>query len=78
MVFFSLSSERERISRNELILQVNNWLHDWCQRQDLYHYDCRTLSEGQGLLKRNRIYLTKWDKSAFANRLGNLAKRAIK
>ena len=78
VVFLSPSSGRERTGRNGLILQVNNWLHGWCHRQDFYYYDCRTLSEEQGLLKRNRIHPTMWVKSAFANRLENLARRAVK
>lgn len=58
MVFLSPSSERERVGRNGLILQVNNWMHGWCHRQGFYCYDYRALSEEQGLRKRNRTHLT--------------------
>lgn len=47
-----LPMRRKGLWRSGRILQVNKWLHSWCQQQGLGFYEHGTLFEDQGLLER--------------------------
>lgn len=65
--------EWKGLRRSGQILQITTQQH----ASGIKFYDYRTLSEGQQLLGKDRIHLTKWGKSDSAKWLANMARRAL-
>lgn len=62
--------------RSRQIFQVN-WMHHWCWQQGFGFYNPGTLLEDQELIVRDGLHLTRRGTCVFANRLGNLVRRAL-
>ncbi|CAM5135410.1 unnamed protein product [Eretmochelys imbricata] len=70
MVFSSiLPMEGKGPGRDRRIVEVNEWLHRWCQREGFGFFDQRIVFQEEGLLGRDGLHLTKRGKRIFASRL---------
>ncbi|XP_043402448.1 uncharacterized protein LOC122465802 [Chelonia mydas] len=78
VVFSSiLPVEGKGLGRDRRIVEVNEWLRRWCQREGFGFFDHGMVFHEGGVLGRDRLHLTKRGKSIFASRLANLVRRAL-
>ncbi|CAM5160534.1 unnamed protein product [Natator depressus] len=78
VVFSSiLPVEGKGLGRDRRIVEVNEWLRRWCQREGFGFFDHGIVFQEGGVLGRDGLHLTKRGKSIFASRLANLVRRAL-
>lgn len=63
--------------RERRILEMNNWLRRWCQRERFGFLDHGMRFRDEGLLASDGLHLTRTGKNVFGRRLANLIRRAL-